>query len=213
MRRIIYLGFLLFLFSCSSKEESKNKVITPVQEKDTVVVHKERKDTLPAEKDIEGKDSTVKPSTAVKEKKEDPGKDRPVMLDFTLTALDGTPYSLSQFKGKVVIIDFWATWCGPCRAGIPHLIELYNKYHSKGLFIIGVGLDDTSRLRQFVSEVGINYPTLIDQDKRVAGMYGIRAIPTTFFVDKKGRMAKRYLGFSANMVPEMEELIQNLLKE
>ncbi len=103
---------------------------------------------------------------------------------------------LSSLKGKVVIIDFWATWCPPCRKGIPDLIELKKKYGSKGLEIVGVSVDtDTkNQVVGFMKDKGINYPVVYG-NQNVTELYGgIEAIPTTFIIDKQGKIVASYQG-------------------
>ena len=131
--------------------------------------------------------------------------------DFTLQDLNGNWSSLSEFKGKVVILDFWATWCPPCRAEIPHFIELYDDYKDKGLEIIGVSLDFNANkiLGAFVEENSINYTILIG-DRDVTDLYGgIMSIPTTFVIDRDGGIRKKYIGYKEKEV--FEEDVKGLL--
>ena len=116
--------------------------------------------------------------------------------DFTLPTIDGKQLKLSDYRGKVVILDFWATWCPPCRKGIPDLIELKKKYGSKGLEVIGISLDtDTkAQVAGFAKTNGMNYPVVYG-NQAVTQLYGgIEAIPTTFVIDKKGKIVANYQG-------------------
>lgn len=118
--------------------------------------------------------------------------------DFTLKDLEGKTVKLSDFKGKVIILDFWATWCPPCRMEIPHFRALYGKYKSKGLEIIGVSLDRSGveDVKRFAKNNQINYPLLMGNES-VAILYGnIRAIPTTFVIDRKNKIVKKYIGYN-----------------
>lgn len=132
--------------------------------------------------------------------------------DFTLPDLKGENWTLSSLKGKVIILDFWATWCAPCRIEIPYLIELYNKYRDDGLIVCGVGIDRKPAIASFSREYGINYPILIGT-QQIARQWGIRAIPTTYILDKDGRIAFKHMGFRPGMEIKFEEEIKELLKE
>ena len=131
--------------------------------------------------------------------------------DFTLKDISGNERTLSDFSGKVVILDFWATWCPPCRAEIPHFIELYDTHKDKGLEIIGVSLDRNAErvIGAFAEENRINY-TLLVGDNDVADLYGgIMSIPTTFVIDRNGRIRDRFVGYRDKEV--FEEAIKELL--
>ncbi|MFA7227837.1 MAG: TlpA disulfide reductase family protein [Melioribacteraceae bacterium] len=116
--------------------------------------------------------------------------------DFTLPTTDGKTIKLSDLRGKVVILDFWATWCPPCRKGIPDLIELKKKYGSKGFEIIGVSVDTDTKdeVVPFMKEKGINYPVVYGNMNVYQQYGGIRAIPTSFVVDKQGKIVASYEG-------------------
>ena len=126
--------------------------------------------------------------------------------DFTLTLLDGKKLSSADLKGKAVILDVWDTWCPPCKAEIPHFIELYNEYKSKGLEIVGIagGRDGLPAVEKFIGDYGINYlNALLDDDFNEK--YGpIRSIPTTFVLDKNGNVYKKYVGYNDKSVFETD---------
>jgi thiol-disulfide isomerase/thioredoxin len=111
-------------------------------------------------------------------------------LDLKFKAIDGRAVDLAQLRGKVVIIDFWATWCPPCRHISPDLVTLYKKYHSKGLEIVGVSVDsDMGGLVKVVKDEGIPWPQYCDgkgQDNAVAAQFGIEEFPTIYLVNKQG---------------------------
>ncbi|MEO0115591.1 MAG: TlpA disulfide reductase family protein [candidate division WOR-3 bacterium] len=132
--------------------------------------------------------------------------------DFTLESMQGDKVTLSALKGKVVILDFWATWCPPCRAAIPKLIELYNKYRNQGLLILGIALDERDKVVKLSKEMEINYPVLFD-DKVTSKNYEIQSIPTLFVIDKKGKQVHKEIGFSEEGFQEIEEKIVQLLAE
>jgi peroxiredoxin len=128
--------------------------------------------------------------------------------DFSLKTSSGETITLSKLKGKVVVVNFWATWCGPCRAEIPGFIKVYEKYKSKGLEIVGVSLDQGgwNDVKPFVKKLTITYPVVLGND-RVAAEYGnIDAIPTTFIVDKEGNIIARHIGYMK------EEDFENTIK-
>lgn len=126
--------------------------------------------------------------------------------EFTLLDIDGNKVSLSDFKGKVVILDFWATWCPPCIAEIPHFIELYDEYKNRGLEVIGISVDWNGQrvVPPFAEESGINYVLLLGDDE-VTDLYGgIISIPTTFILDREGSIRKRYMGYRDKEVFERD---------
>lgn len=131
--------------------------------------------------------------------------------DFTLPKLGGGKFTLSTLKGKVIILNFWATRCPPCRKEIPDFIRLYKKYKDEGLEIVGACLEDESAVRPFAEETGINY-TLVFAEQEIAREYGgIRYIPTTFIVDGNGDIAKKHVGWASRET--FEEEIKKLLKD
>jgi peroxiredoxin len=119
------------------------------------------------------------------------GKSAP---DFTLKDIKGKNVKLSSFKGKVIILDFWATWCPPCRAEIPSFVELQKQYQKKGLSIIGVALDDNEKVKKFARDYSINYTLVIGSEKVQIQYGGVTAIPTTFVIGKDFRIKKQYVG-------------------
>ena len=130
--------------------------------------------------------------------------------DFSLTDINGETVSFSDFNGKVVILDFFAGWCPPCRQEIPDFIELEKSYGDKGFAMIGVALTRASDAKEFAGKMGINYPVLVD-DGKVSEAYGpIRSIPTTFVIDKAGKIVKMYIGYREKAVFEAD--IKELLK-
>jgi thiol-disulfide isomerase/thioredoxin len=134
-------------------------------------------------------------------------------LDFTLEFLKGDKVTLSAQKGKVVVLDFWATWCPPCRAAIPKLIELYyDKYQKQGLLVLGIALDEKDNVIKLSQEMKINYPVLFD-DKITSKNYEIQSIPTLFVVNKKGKQVHREVGFSEEGFKQIEEKVIELLQE
>ena len=131
--------------------------------------------------------------------------------DWELTGLDGKTVKFSDFRGKVVILDFWATWCMPCRIEIPHFVELQKQYGDRGLAIIGVSLDEQGPdvVKKFVKQFQMTYPVVIGNEKIVEAYGGIEGIPTTFVIGRKGRIVRAYMGY--NDKPVFEKEIQLLL--
>jgi cytochrome c biogenesis protein CcmG/thiol:disulfide interchange protein DsbE len=131
--------------------------------------------------------------------------------DFTLMSLDGEEIALANLRGKVVFVDFWATWCGPCRESIPHLVNLYKTYHEKGVVIIGVSVDKggTDLVRRFAKSLDIPYPIVIapgDLEKQ----YGVTALPTGFLIDKDGKIREKFVGFSTTIANLLESKVAAL---
>jgi peroxiredoxin len=115
---------------------------------------------------------------------------------WQLKDLDGKTVKLSDFKGKVVILDFWATWCPPCREEIPNFVALQTQYKNQGLVVIGVSVDQGGPgvVSSFVKNNGINYPIVMATDDVTAQYGGIDAIPTTFVIDPQGNIVDKYVG-------------------
>lgn len=131
--------------------------------------------------------------------------------DFSLQDINGKTVKLSSYEGKVLILNFFATWCTPCRAEIPDFVELVDEYSEEGFLIIGISLDQggINTVRDFVNKYKINYPVLLD-DGNVSKEYGpVRSIPTTFLVDKKGNIVETIIG--ARKKDYFEKIIKPLL--
>ncbi len=131
---------------------------------------------------------------------------------FTLQTLDGETFNIEEHVGKkVIIIDFWATWCPPCRAEIPGFVRLFEKYRESGLLIVGISLDRgfnvESTVKNFIKEYNINYPVMMGNKEVVEKFGGIRAIPTTFIVNKKGEIVEKIIGYRD------ESYFENIVKE
>ena len=129
--------------------------------------------------------------------------------DFSLKSVDGKTIRLSDYKDKVVIVDFWATWCPPCRRGIPDLVSIQKEFKDK-LVIIGISLDGEKTIKdvpEFVKSYGINYHIVYGDEKVVSAYGGIQSIPTAFVIDKKGNVVDRHIGLVS------KEVYTNKIKE
>ena len=115
--------------------------------------------------------------------------------EFSLRTLTGETQSLNALKGKVVFVNFWATWCGPCRVEMPSMEALYNKYKKDGLEILAVNVGENQQAVQaFMRSTGLSFPALLDADGSVSRSYGVQAIPTSFLIDRNGNIVSRLVG-------------------
>jgi peroxiredoxin len=133
-------------------------------------------------------------------------------LDFTVKDINGKDVALSAFKGSVILLDFWATWCPPCKKEIPGFIQLYNTYKSRGLVVLGVSVDDsTSDVKKFIKQFKMNYPVLIgnDRDDLQQAFAPMPGYPTTFVIARDGRICFHHTGFTP--LGQFEEKIKALL--
>ncbi len=143
-------------------------------------------------------------------------KNKPVVIHGT--QVDGKPFNSTQWKGKVVLVDFWATWCGPCRASLPHVESLYKKYHAKGLDIVSVSNDNSVKtLKAFLkAHPKMSWPQLFDAQhpgwSPLAADFGISGIPTQFVIDRQGILRHIVVGYSPNLAAKLTADIQPLLK-
>ncbi|MBI5967291.1 MAG: TlpA family protein disulfide reductase [Deltaproteobacteria bacterium] len=136
---------------------------------------------------------------------------------FTRLSLKGENVDFSEFKGKVILLNFWATWCPPCREEIPYLNELHNKYKRDGLVVIGIALDQggPEKVRKFVEENGVEYIILMGDEAiveafgKIPGLGPIQGIPTTFIIDRKGQICRRFVGLTKKHV--FEEILKQVL--
>ncbi|HSW51735.1 MAG TPA: TlpA disulfide reductase family protein [Sulfuricaulis sp.] len=135
------------------------------------------------------------------------------LINFTLPELDGKPHSFEAWRGKVIVLNFWATWCPPCREEIPLLIELQKKRAAEGLQVVSVAIDNETAVRPYSRSAGINYPVLMGGDEALdlVARYGnsMGALPFTVLIDRSGAIAARKLG--AFTRDELESLVDPLL--
>ena len=136
--------------------------------------------------------------------------------DFTLPDIDGESHSLSDFRGKVVMLNFWATWCPPCRREMPSMQRLYDKLRERGLVVVAVNqFEDPDLVFEFTGRLSLEpeFPILFDRESRISEQYKVKGLPTTYLLDKQGRIRYRAIGGREFDHPEVEALIQGLLDQ
>ena len=141
-----------------------------------------------------------------------PADAKPANLNYTLKDINNQDVRLASLKGKVILLDFWATWCGPCKIEIPWFIEFQNKYGPSGLQVVGVSVDDTlDKLKPFVSQMKMNYPVLqgLDHDDVQDAFGPIFGVPVTLVISRDGKICARHVGLSSK--PDFENAIKALL--
>jgi peroxiredoxin len=135
-------------------------------------------------------------------------------FDFTLTDLNGSAVRLSDLRGKVVIIEFWATWCPPCKESVPELNKVTETFRDKDFRLIGISVDKggeaLSNVRTFVKENAVAYPVMVDSGK-VNVAYAVSGIPAMFIIDKEGRIVKRHNGFFPGLARTLSKEVEELL--
>ena len=131
--------------------------------------------------------------------------------DFTLESLDGKSVRLSDLRGKAVLLNFWATWCGPCKIETPWLVELQNQYGSQGLQVIGVAMDDSGKedIAKFAKDMGVNYPVLLGKEAVGDAYGGVPALPESFFIGRDGKIVDKIIGLKGKA--EIEDSIKKAL--
>lgn len=177
---ILSLGFILF--SCNNQAQTEEA--KPVQTNKT-----EQKEDTESEKQVNFQKAP----------------------DFALKNSKGETIHLSSFEDKVIILNFWATWCGPCRREIPGFVNLYKKYNEEGLEIIGVSVDQNGweAVNPFVKNYNINYPILMFNHNVVRDYGGIRGIPTTFIINREGKIIEKIVGLRPDAY--FEQKVKELL--
>jgi len=134
--------------------------------------------------------------------------------NFTLPTATGQNLALQEQRGRVVLINFWATWCGPCKQEMPHLNRLHEKYRSAGLVLLGINIDDDPRNGiAGAAKLGLKFPVLLDADKRVSRLYDLSSMPSTVVIDRDGRVRYLHRGYREGYELDYEQQIRELLKE
>jgi len=200
---ILFIGSVLIISGCSAKDD--------IGDNDSVIAEDKIETTEDANTDNRIADK--------EQPKEESAREDAKAPNFKLAKINGEEFNLSDFKGKVVMLNFWGTWCPPCRKEIPDLVNLQNKYNKEGLEVVGVTLNSGSAadIQKFANQKQMNYTLLTDfnnnETQAVTYLYGqaigqqISSIPTTLIIDREGYIVKGYLG------PRSEEVFYNDLKE
>jgi len=130
--------------------------------------------------------------------------------NFTLKSRSGENIKLSELRGQVVLVNFWASWCGPCRQEMPVLEKLYKKYKALGFVVLGINVDDDPAQAEALLEViDVSFPILFDSDKKISEKYRITAMPSSFFIDRDGKLRSEHKGY----MPEYDLLYKNEIKK
>ena len=140
-----------------------------------------------------------------------PGSPAPALV---LPARDGGKVDLASLKGEVVMINFWATWCGPCRQEMPLLAQLHTKYEPLGFTLLGVNVEpDSAAAVDWLKDVPVGFPILFDKDSAVAGRFGVEGMPSTVFVDRNGQVRYVHRGYKPGDEAKYADMIRSLVKE
>jgi len=138
-------------------------------------------------------------------------KEKLEAIDFHLQDVNGGETKLSSFYGKVIFLNFWATWCGPCRAEIPSMEKLYAELHDEGFVILAVNSQETeAQVAEFAQQTSMSFPVLLDSTGKVGASYSVRALPTTYIIDSHGSIRARMVGTRDWHSPEIISLIREL---
>lgn len=134
---------------------------------------------------------------------------------FTLPKLEGSKkLSLKSYRGKVVYLDFWASWCGPCRQSLPMMNDIRNKLKKKGFEVLAVNLDEEPEAgRAFLKQFPVQYPVVSDVEGKTPEQYGLQGMPTSYLIDRKGKVQLVHVGFKKSDIGELEKKITQLLKK
>lgn len=189
---LFLIGFAVSLSGCSNSDNSQNKA---------------RSNSRKGQANVANRLNPNLPDQLI------PANHAPAAPYWELAGLDGKARKLPDFRGKIVILDFWDTWCPPCRKEIPGFIELQKQYGSQGLVVLGAafGRDGREAVQKFADEIGINYTTLFANRKIAMDYGGINSIPTTFLIDSQGRVRSKHVGYVPKNIFETQ--VRQLLEE
>ncbi|MCU7936592.1 MAG: TlpA family protein disulfide reductase [Candidatus Thiodiazotropha sp. (ex Dulcina madagascariensis)] len=134
--------------------------------------------------------------------------------DFTLKSRSGENIKLSELRGQVVMVNFWASWCGPCRQEMPLLQQLYERYQSMGFTLLGVNVDEEqAAAEKMLRDIPVSFPVLYDDKSRVSKAYRVKAMPSTFMIDRDGQVRYLHKGYKPGYEADYQEQIRELLRE
>ena len=134
--------------------------------------------------------------------------------DFTLKSISGENLKLSEYRGEVVLINFWASWCGPCRQEMPVLSELHDKYKALGFTVLGVNVEeDSSKARKLLEKMSVSFPVLLDNESVVSKQYDVVAMPSTVLVDRNGNMRYLHKGYKPGLEDVYLQQVRDLIRE
>jgi len=134
--------------------------------------------------------------------------------DFVLPAMDGTELRLSELKGQVVMVNFWATWCGPCRQEMPLLQQLQLKYEPLGFTLVGINVEpDSAGARTWLQKAPVTFPILFDRQNQVAERFGVQGMPSSVFIDRAGKVRHVHRGYQPGDESKYADMVRSLVKE
>lgn len=134
--------------------------------------------------------------------------------DFTLTNLDGTNLRLTELRGQVVLVNFWASWCGPCRQEMPVLDRLHQRYKDTGFTVLGINVEgEAAPARAIADKTGVTFPVLIDAEQKISKLYDLKAMPSTVIVDRDGKIRFVHRGYKPGDEEKYVEVVKSLIRE
>lgn len=134
--------------------------------------------------------------------------------DFTLKSSNGKNLKLSEFRGEVVMINFWASWCGPCRQEMPLLEELYSRYQPLGFTLLGINVEeDSSKAREMLEDIPVSFPVLLDNQSTVSKLYDVVAMPSTILIDRSGNVRYLHHGYKPGYEETYQQQVRALIRE